>query len=99
MDGDIYRTSFIKECIELKKNHPKLRYDVAIYIDMNANITHHKQVSVVEVIQLINESINKYVAVHEIVRQNIISSYEYYLYSGKILMPCEIITKALRFAR
>lgn len=102
LEDPYYLVQFINECILLRKDNLKMKYDLVIYIDMEANIITHTKISIVQLIQLLNECIDKYKTKSNdnIMKQNILASYKYFMDCDKSIIQCNIIKlNPLRFSK
>ena len=105
LEDPYYLVQFINECILLRNNNSKMKYDLVIYIDMEANIITHPKISIVQLIQLLNECIDKYKSISKcgndhIMKQNILASYKYFMDCDKSIIQCNIIKlNPLRFSK
>ena len=93
-----YLKQFINDCIYHHTLDKKLKYDLHIHLDMDSNISTHNMVSIVQLIQILHETINKYMR-NEIIQSNIKMSYHNWCERNETITQCEIYKqKPLRFA-
>jgi len=98
--GDSYKNTIINHAINMKKSTGISSYHLRIHYELYRHIQDWKHISIVDVIQHINDSIYKQMNIDIVVRNHLVNSYIVALEHGHTPADVDVVDiESLLFAR